>query len=58
MVSSYSTGRALTPLTPTDLVKHVPRQFATLWVGTANGHRASSGGGVEEEAHRDRQTEE
>lgn len=31
---SVSTGRALPPLTPTDLVKNVPRKFATLWVGT------------------------
>ena len=27
-------GRALSPLTPSDLVKNVPRNFATLWVGT------------------------
>ncbi len=26
-------GRALSPLTPSDLVKNVPRNFATLWVG-------------------------
>ncbi|CBJ48804.1 conserved unknown protein [Ectocarpus siliculosus] len=31
---SVPTGRALPPLTPTDLVKNVPRKFATLWVGT------------------------
>lgn len=45
VASSYSTGRALTPVTPTDLVKHVPRKFATLWAGTANGHRAGDGQG-------------
>lgn len=37
-LTSAPSGRALTPLTPTDLVKHVPRKFATLWVGTASGH--------------------
>lgn len=32
--TSAPQGRALSPLTPTDLVKNVPRKFATLWVGT------------------------
>lgn len=47
LVSSYATGRALTPLTPADLVKHVPRKFATLWAVTATGHEAGgrNGGG-------------
>lgn len=41
--TSASAGRALAPLTPTDLVKHVPRKFATLWVGTAGGHHGAAG---------------
>lgn len=32
--TSAHQGRALSPLTPTDLVKNVPRKFATLLVGS------------------------
>ncbi|CAM9838191.1 unnamed protein product [Scytosiphon promiscuus] len=32
--TSASKGRALPPLTPSDLVRNVPRRFATFWVGS------------------------
>lgn len=40
---SAATGGALAPLTPTDLVKHVPRTFAALWVDAASGYPSVSG---------------
>lgn len=42
---TISHSRALAPLTPTDLLKHIPRRFATLWAGTAGAGGASAGSG-------------
>ena len=40
--TSVTSGGALAPLTPKDLVKHVPRKFAALWVDTASGHPSAT----------------
>lgn len=40
---SAATAGALAPLTPTDLVKHVPRTFAALWVDAASGYPSVGG---------------
>lgn len=42
-------GRALSPLTPSDLVKNVPRNFATLWVGADSAAAAAAAAAVDKE---------
>lgn len=41
-MTSTPTNRALVPLRRTDLAKHIPIKFVTLWVDTASGNPEAS----------------